>query len=370
MDHHYLDSKPPKECCVSVSGGEVIADFYEYTFCAPRPGLFVGDWRTPNGEINPVRLFQSHERALRGRPPWPLDLGALGVLPLEILQQILLDLDMCSLLTFISSSKSCGRIATTLQDFETVVSCPQLAGAVFQLRCRSFGLRQLAASIRSPECKHCGQFGDLFYLITAERLCYHCWREDRYRKAIFLDGGGRSRRSPRAQSAESLQREAIAAGLPHVSVPPGSYGPMGEGVMSKRCVAFDRTAFFAAAKSDARRRSGDDTILEYRSAEPDVLSYVAVIRAPYLDKRSQTWEEGFFCRACASRGEEHTGAGAREVSHPSAPATTATTNTYPRNYYPAWDLSYRRYTRDGMKQHLEDHGKVYKLRSQAGGCVQ
>ncbi|KAK6827809.1 hypothetical protein PG995_010254 [Apiospora arundinis] len=366
MDDDYLASKPPKECCVSVSGGEVVADFDEYTFCAPRPGLFVGDWRTPKGEINPVRLFQSHERALSHRPPWPLDLGALGILPLEILQQVLLALDMCSLLTFVSSNKSCGHIVTTLKDFKMVVSCPQLAGAVFQLRCRSFGLQQLAASIRSPKCKHCGRFGDLFYLITAERLCYHCWREDRYRKAVFLDGSGRGRKS--TQSVASLQRDAIATGLPYVSVPPGSYGPMGEGVMSKRCVAFDRAAFFA--KFDTQQRSSDDSILEYRSAGPDVLSYVAVIRAPYLDEGSQIWEEGFFCRACASRGQEHAGNSSGVYSSSFSTAATAAANNHPPNCYPAWDLPYRRYTRNGMKQHLEEYGNVYKLPSQGEDCVQ
>ncbi|KAK7928054.1 hypothetical protein PG985_005052 [Apiospora marii] len=355
MDDDHLTGKPPKECCISVSGGEVVTDFDEYTFCAPRPGLFAGDWRTPSGEINPVRLFRAHERALSDSPPWPLDLGALAVLPLEILQQILLDLDMCSLLTFVSSNKSCGHIVTTLQDFKLVMSCPQLAGAIFQLRCRSFGFRQLAASIQSPECKCCGRFGDLLYLITAERICYHCWRADRYRKALFLDCGFR-----RAQQSAVLQRDAIVAGLPHVSVPPGSYGPMGEGVMSKRCIAFDRTSFFA--EFDARRQGGcGGAILEYRSAEPDVLSYVATIRAPYLDKTSQRWEEGFFCRACASRGQEHAGGDSGAIS---------ITNSYPRDCYAAWGLPYRRYTRDGMKQHLMEHGKVYKLVVQEGDCVQ
>lgn len=355
MDDKYSAGKPPKDCCVSVSGGEVVTDFDEYTFGAPRPGLFVGDWRTPSGEINPVRLFRAHERAFSENAPWPLNLGALGVLPLEILQQILLDLDMCSLLTFVSSNKSCSHIVTTLQDFKMVVSCPRLAGAIFQLRCRSFGFRQLAASIRSPECKCCGRFGDLLYLITAERMCYHCWRADRYRKALFLDCGFR-----RGAPSAGLQQDAIAAGIPHVSVPAGSYGPMGEGSMSKRRLAFDRTSFFA--EFDAQRKGeGGGTILEYRSAEPDVLSYMATIRAPYLDEATQRWEEGFFCRACASRGQEHAGGDA---------GATSITNSYPRNCYAAWDLPYRRYTRDGIKQHLEEYGKVYKLVDQEGGCVQ
>ncbi|KAK8059526.1 hypothetical protein PG996_009456 [Apiospora saccharicola] len=235
-----------------------------------------------------------------------------------------------------------------------VVSCPQLAGAISQLRCRSFGLRQLAAGIRSPECKCCGRFGDLFYLITAERMCYHCWRADRYRKALFLDCGFR-----RGAQSASLYREAIATGLPHISVPPGSYGPMGEGVISKRCIAFDRTSFFA--EFDAQRQGGRGPILEYRSAEPDVLSYVSTIRAPYLDDISQRWEEGFSCRACASRDQEHAGGDA---------GVTSTTNSYPRNCYPAWDLPYRRYTRDGIKHHLEQYGNIYKLASEGESCVQ
>ncbi|KAK8079769.1 hypothetical protein PG997_007587 [Apiospora hydei] len=331
MDEDYLTSKPPKECCLS---------------------------------INPVRLFRSHERALSDRPPWPLELGTLNALPLEILQQIMYELDMCSLLTFVGTNRSCGHIVTTLQDFKLVVSCPQLAGAVYQLRCRSFGLRQLAASIRSPECNCCGRFGDLFYLITAERLCYHCWRSDRYWKAIFPNGGGGRRRA----LSTGLQRDAIAAGLPHVSVPPGSYGAMGEGVMKERQIAFDRTSFFARLDTQRQQcgKAGGDggdgcCILEYRSAEPDVSSYVATVRAPYFDETSQIWEEGFFCRACASRGQEHAGDGSEYSS---------AANNYPPSSYPAWDLPYRRYTRDGMGKHIHEHGRIYKLASQEGGCVQ
>ncbi|KAK7981768.1 hypothetical protein PG988_004006 [Apiospora saccharicola] len=208
-----------------------------------------------------------------------------------------------------------------------VVSCPQLAGAISQLRCRSFGLRQLAAGIRSPECKCCGRFGDLFYLITAELRAY-------IEKPSQL--GSRISRYRR-----------------------GATGPWGKGVISKRCIAFDRTSFFA--EFDAQRQGGRGPILEYRSAEPDVLSYVSTIRAPYLDDISQRWEEGFSCRACASRDQEHAGGDA---------GVTSTTNSYPRNCYPAWDLPYRRYTRDGIKHHLEQYGNIYKLASEGESCVQ
>jgi hypothetical protein len=37
-------------------------------------------------------------------------------------------------------------------------------------------------------------------------------------------------------------------------------------------------------------------------SDPDPFRYVAVIRAPYFDDHSQSFEEGFLCRGCAGQG--------------------------------------------------------------------
>ncbi|KAK7956962.1 uncharacterized protein PG986_006184 [Apiospora aurea] len=138
--------------------------------------------------------------------------------------------------------------------------------------------------------------------------------------------------------------------------------------MRERQIAFDRTSFFArhdTQRQQCGKAGGDDgdgcCILDYRSAEPDVSSYVAIIRAPYFDETSQTWEEGFFCRACASRGQEHAGDGSENSS---------AANNYSPSSYPAWDLPYRRYTRDGMRKHIQEHGRIYKLVDHGGDYVQ
>ncbi len=61
-----------------------------------------------------------------------------------------------------------------------------LLGILLYMRCRSFSLSALIACIDNYKCVNCDNFGDMFYLITAERVCYPCLRFGRpARCALF-----------------------------------------------------------------------------------------------------------------------------------------------------------------------------------------
>jgi hypothetical protein len=79
----------------------------------------------------------------------------------------------------------------------------------------------------------------------------------------------------------------------------GYYSARANIILNKPGVAFDQRAL----------RVKTDNPYRYTSIRPDgdldPLRFVAVIRAPYSDESTQYFEEGFLCRACASRGLEH-----------------------------------------------------------------
>lgn len=174
------DRPPPVDEQISVERGTLVADFDEYTFRAPRPGFFIGDdSRTPSGEINPITQFRRDGDGIPECPPSSPFLGSLDRLPVKILPQILPYLDICSLAALRSVNQRSREIVDSLRTFWAVAAFPKLLDAVLQLQCRFFDLETLAGCIRDPTCSYCSHFGDMFYLITAERSCYKCWRDQK-----------------------------------------------------------------------------------------------------------------------------------------------------------------------------------------------
>src|SRR5690349_3901146 len=85
----------------SRAGGKLVHDFDEYTFHAPRAGYFLGDSLTPDGNVNPVTVF---ELAYNGEqvPPNSSSCshpGRLDIVPPELLCHIASYLDICAFLS-------------------------------------------------------------------------------------------------------------------------------------------------------------------------------------------------------------------------------------------------------------------------------
>jgi hypothetical protein len=172
---------------ISIEGGTLVTDFDEYTFREPRPGFFLGDdSRTASGDINPILPFSLDGEGIPECPTSPPFLGTLDKSPFEILNQILMQLDLLSLVAFRGINQRSRKTIDSLKAFQAVTAFPKLLGAVLRLQYRFFDLETPIKCIRDPNCRYCGHFGDMLYLITAERWCYKCWREREGRKRWSL----------------------------------------------------------------------------------------------------------------------------------------------------------------------------------------
>ena len=320
---------------LSVEGGQPEPDFDTYTFRAPRPGFFVGDSRAPDGTPNQVTLFRLDDPNDPPIPECPGQkpfLGTLDAFPDEILIRILELADPCGVVAFRSVNERARDLVDSVHAFQVVASFPKLLGAATQLRCRSYSIHDLAESVTRTDCEKCGHFGDFLYLIVPHRICYYCFRSAAQR---VLE--------------PSIDRQGSPDEIwdvPHASIVPGFYGLTNLRV-PRPVLAFDRTAIRRQRPSPFPSRTSNpsnDPIDD--GTDPRDTRYLATIRAPYFDAVSKQFEEGFLCRACAEQGTEWTGIAYTRHRPPDRPK---------------WAEPWRRYTRDGMRRHLETHGEVWYL---------
>jgi hypothetical protein len=338
----------------------VATNFYEIAFRAPRPGFFVGDYVIDEDgallpdALNPiVKQYHPNYSDISPAAQSSPALGSLTRLPTEIMHSILSHLDVLSVLDFSRVNGQAVALVKSSLDFEIVASFPKALSAVIEMQCRFYTLGRLALTISDPRCGRCsqGHFGELLYLITAERVCWPCWRRfPEYIPKLVKDG--------RDAGFSDDQLNAI----PHVKAVPGRYGFV-SGLSDARIRGrvFDRRAFAAALQATFQQQDSDPEPdraeartpespeaagrLAKRMTKPSVMRCLSFIRAPYWDREMLSYVGGYFCRACIGR------------------------NTYrsdiflDRNWkFPTeiWHEPWRRYTKDGFCKHVDKYGPIVK----------
>jgi hypothetical protein len=266
-----------------VSEGYLVHDVEECTFRAPRPGFFVCDSPTTSEHNSPLQ--QRVDDSMSRRVPTPNQpLGRLNALPSELLCEIFLHLDTCSLLSLQQMNQRVKSVIEDWPSFRIMAAFPKLLSAVEALQCRFWTIETLIGSIQDEHCVSCGHFGDLMYLVTAERWCYRCFLKE---PLLYCH-----RSTPENLSHEQADR--IRQVLPCVRLVPGSYGWKAQGVLKVPRVAVDERTLRRLLPNE---RPPDRTI-----DQGHPLRYTTVIRAPYWNAPNLRFEEGLMCRACASQG--------------------------------------------------------------------
>jgi hypothetical protein len=106
-----------------------------------------------------------------------LSIGTLNILPLEILQNILVDeLDLASLTNLRSVSRGFRSTLDSLPQYNAIIShAPSSIRALLSLEIASFfPCKALYRVLCEEKCAFCGDFGANLYLLTCNRVCYQC----------------------------------------------------------------------------------------------------------------------------------------------------------------------------------------------------
>ncbi|KAF6800257.1 F-box domain-containing protein [Colletotrichum musicola] len=327
--------------CIYGRPGVPVTDFSEAAFRGPLRGLFLGDLTL--GDANPItRRWPLTPREDIPTPSSSSPIGSFDRVPRELLDKILEELDVQTLLNFREVNQTCMSLVDLLLAFQTVAAFPKGLSAVITLRTFSYGIGRLASAMRNTKCSRCNHLGDQLYLITAERLCYPCWRSvPDYFPKKFRKG----------EVSDELLRK-----VPHALALPGFYGAHGLTLKNPR-LFFHRPSLLAYLGDD----DDSDPEVERRTrlwghwgAANDprhdtlVNMHLVTIRAPYFDDTTQSFVGGFFCRACATQRY-----------------TFEKRELYPDCSWLVgillfWGNPYRRYTKEGFGAHLREYGEIIK----------
>lgn len=233
-------------------------------------------------------------------------LGRLRLLPVELLTDVLLRLDIPSLTVLQRVSRGTASLVDTLPRWSAMRRhCPDVLRAAVAIRADSFSCDALYETLRTDGCATCRGFGNYLYLITCRRVCFLCFETH----ADYMPVS-----STRAARATGLSVKAVKQRLPHIRSVPGRYGVLGRKYKS-RSFLFDAQAVLLqagggvhdddgggpAAVEDVQRGGGlDDPTLN------DPRRFMSIITAPYFGPSIDSVDWGFYCHTCATADEPAT----------------------------------------------------------------
>lgn len=213
-------------------------------------------------------------------------LGTLGRLPLELLQEVLLHLDLRSLLNFRQANLGSRQVVDSLYQYQRLVCHGlNLLCALFRTRLAiDISLLDFYHALCTKACTFCGQFGGFVFLSTWSRCCFTCLQR----------ASGTQMLTPSGIRKEFPLTEAEVARLRPFKTLPGIYG-------TRRLASPIALVSVAQAKLMISGKPPHATAAQARSANfrrITQFSYMGSCALPYYDRRTGRAEYGMSCAGC------------------------------------------------------------------------
>jgi len=255
-----------------------------------------------------------------------VDLGTLDILPLELLQGLLSQLDLYTLTGFRRVNRRAIEVVESIPQYKAVTTHARnvLRGILSIETGQWISCETVYEKLCTAECEQCGDFGGYLYILTCERVCFLCFSEGkRYlplRRSHAIRKFGVNRQilntlpcmrsipgtySPNEKKCHERlalvdSESAYRAGITlH-----GSFSAMEQyvsNISAQKLQEFNRRTSQATAEGSrptARRLRPPRTedLFDGRSGNP--MRFMAIVRMPWLNKVSQELEWGFHCIGC------------------------------------------------------------------------
>ncbi len=247
----------------------------------PRSELLICDYtlddtqlerRCPLDNGRHARLWQDSQRQ---------PVGHLDVLPLELVREVLVELDVPTLTSFRRVNRRAMELVDSLHQYQMILKhCPNILRAIVSLGASSFTCRTLFNTLFTTQCSSCDRLGGYLYLITGSRVCYFCFT----RNVDYFPLSAWQATKLTGLSRRDLKR------LPHVFTLPGRYTARKKSSKG-RFMLLDRRAVLLDRTDDEQRPP-----IDYTTREPR--RFMSIISAPYLTCAGQRAHWGLHCRRC------------------------------------------------------------------------
>jgi len=253
-------------------------------------------------------------RRRKGQPlPQPLhSLGQIDTLPLELLCQVLLELDVPTLTAFRRVNRQALTVVDSIPQYRRVFQhCSHLLQAIVVSGANSFNFNKLYTCLSTSHCTNCAEFGGYLYLINCQRICFFCLD----RNKVYLP--------VEESSAIGIGfKKDLLEQLPHIVSLSGRYNYFNRR-SRRRVKLYDRTALRLLAGEGMKTSVRWNPDWRMRQA----MLYMAIVPVPQLTLDGGV-DWGLHCLACTKRDDG------------------------------IWLLSRFTFTRTGMLDHFEDYGPV------------
>ena len=223
----------------------------------------------------------------------------LDRLPLELLIEILLHLDIPSLTRFRGLNRFTMELVDSVHQYTAIIEhCPNIIRAIVSIQADAFDCGTLYRTLCTSRCSTCNRFGSYLYLIDCRRVCYLCFTE---RAEYFpLTSHEASKfftpnTKPRSK-AKSSRKLLELAKPPSILSLPGRYGGSGQGYLRRRRLRlYDRQAVVLCLAGCGLPQS-DKALREPKR-------FLAIISAPVLFDAGRQADEGFYCLGCSKMSD-------------------------------------------------------------------
>ena len=226
----------------------------------------------------------------------------LDRLPLELLIEVLLRLDIPSLTRFRGLNRRAMELVNSVHQYTTIIEhCPNIIRAIVSIQADAFDCGTLYRTLCTSRCFTCNRFGDHLYLIDCRRVCYFCFTQraeyfpltSREASKFFTPNA-----KPRSK-AKSSRKLLELAKPPSILSLPGRYccGCTSRGgiLRARRLRLYDRRTVVQSLAGSGFPQSDNTT------REPK--RFMAIISAPVLLNAGRQVDHGFFCLGCRDRDE-------------------------------------------------------------------
>jgi hypothetical protein len=288
------------------------------TYPSAQPQEFTLDDNLPTPKLLPI---DSPDR----KPP-EFDLGALDRLPIELLQGLLPQLDLCSLMQFRRVNRRAIEIVESIFQYRAIATHASnvLQGALRTGAGKWISCETVYEKLCAAECEQCGDFGGYLYILTCKRVCFLCLSEDETFLPLLgipairkfginlqilgtlpclriIPGEYSLKKVNYPVHSDWVDREsAYHAGVVlHGS--PDAMEQYASNALAQELQEFDQKASEAVAErfrpyNDSRRRLITHEVSDHRSGNPR--RFLAIVRIPWVKRMSQELEWGFHCIGC------------------------------------------------------------------------
>ena len=288
------------------------------------PNLRIKDFTL---DENPLLQKVVPENGRRYCPPTE-DLGILDKLPLELIELVLCQLDIRSLMESQRVNRRAMDVIKTMPRYKTIVTHARnsLRGILSIETGRWITCDALYDKLCTAKCEKCGDFGGYLYILTCKRVCFLCLSYDPELLPL----------SPNEAIRKFGINHSVIESLPHMRSIPGVYTSW-EKKRYQRCTLIDPKSAYDAgialhgslstmerhvmdgtaqklqkyndrvhkavlegsgsSKRSVRRPRTED-LFDGRTGNP--LRFMAIVQAPWLNTISQEAEWGFHCIGCTA----------------------------------------------------------------------